>query len=95
MKISERMEKLNPYLTFPGNCEEAFNFYKSIFGGEFSYIGRFRDIPSDEGLVIPEHRMNKIMHVTLPLGDTCLLMGSDCDDGWCPDVVRVTMFLYQ
>nr|WP_029033200.1 VOC family protein [Salinimicrobium terrae] len=81
------MEKLNPYLTFPGNCEEAFNFYRSIFGGEFSFIGRFRDMPSDEGLIIPEYKMNKIMHIALPLGKECLLMGSDCDDGWCPDVV--------
>ncbi|MGI0105579.1 VOC family protein [Salinimicrobium sp. WS361] len=80
------MEKLNPYLTFPGNCEEAFNFYKSVFGGEFSYIGRFRDIPSEEGLSIPEDRMNKIMHIVLPLGEKCTLMGSDCDDGWCPEV---------
>lgn len=81
------MEKLNPYLTFPGNCEEAFNFYRSVFGGEFRYIGRFSDIPSDEGTIIPEYKMNKIMHIALPLGEQCLLMGSDCDEGWCPDVV--------
>lgn len=80
------MEKLNPYLTFPGNCEEAFNFYRSVFGGEFKYIGRFRDIPSEEGMVVPEYKMNKIMHIALPLGEECLLMGSDCDDGWCPEV---------
>ncbi len=67
------MEKLNPYLTFPGNCEEAFNFYKSIFGGEFSYVGRYRDIPSDEGLLIPEYKMNKIMHIALPLAKNACL----------------------
>ncbi len=81
------MEKLNPYLTFQGNCEEAFNFYRSVFGGEFTYVGRFSDIPSDEGLVIPEHKMNKIMHIALPLGNDCILMGSDCDEGFCPEVV--------
>lgn len=81
------MEKLNPYLTFPGTCEEAFNFYRSVFGGEFSYVGRYGDIPSDEGPIIPEYKMNKIMHIVLPLGDKTVLMGSDCDDGWCPEVV--------
>lgn len=81
------MEKLNPYLTFPGNCEEAFNFYRSVFGGEFQSLGRFSDIPSDEGTLIPEYKMNKIMHIALPLGEHCLLMGSDCDEGWCPDVI--------
>ncbi len=82
------MEKLNPYLTFSGNCEEAFNFYKSVFGGEFSQISRYSDIPSNEGLEIPEYRMNRIMHIALPLGERCILMGSDCDDGWCPEVVK-------
>jgi PhnB protein len=82
------MEKLNPYLTFSGNCEEAFYFYKSIFGGEFSHISRYRDIPSDEGLEIPEYRMNKIKHIVLPLGKKCQLIGSDCDDGWCPRVEK-------
>ena len=81
------MEKFNPYLTFPGNCEEAFNFYKSIFGGEFTYVGRFSDIPSDEGMTIPEHKMQKIMHIALPLSKDCILMGSDCDEGFCPEVV--------
>lgn len=74
------MERLNPYLTFPGNCEEAFNFYRSVFGGEFLYLGRFADIPSDEGVIIPEDKLNKIMHVSLPLSDGGILMGSDSDD---------------
>lgn len=42
------MAQVNPYITFNGNCEEAFNFYKSVFGGEFSYIGRFGDMPPSE-----------------------------------------------
>ena len=74
------MGKLNPYLTFPGNCEEAFNFYRSVFGGEFLHFGRFSDIPSDEGLFVPEDKMNKVMHVSLPLGKEYILMGSDSDE---------------
>ena|SRR5688572_8579972 len=69
------MPAINPYLTFDGNCEEAFNFYRSVFGGEFPFIGRFKDMPSDKPL--PAGQGEKIMHVTLPIGkDTCL-MGSD------------------
>ena len=82
------MEKLNPYLTFPGNCEEAFNFYRSVFGGEFTFLGRFSDISSDEGMVVPEYKMNKIMHISLPLGKDCVLMGSDSDDEWSPAIVQ-------
>jgi len=43
------MTTVNVYLTFNGNCEEAFNFYKSVFGGEFPYIGRFKEMPPQEG----------------------------------------------
>lgn len=70
------MTKLNPYLNFGGNTEEVFNFYKSVFGGEFSSLVRFRDIPM-EGVEIPEADKDKIMHVGLPVGDDSLLMASD------------------
>ena len=66
------MPKLNTYLTFNGNCEQAFEFYKSVFGGEFSALQRFGDMPGDGGGENPEH----IMHVSLPIGDDTL-MGSD------------------
>ncbi len=69
------MTTINPYLTFNGNCEEAFNFYKSVFGGEFPYIGRFKDMPSQDP--IPENEAQRIMHVSLPVGDNTVLMGSD------------------
>lgn len=69
------MASINPYLTFNGNCEEAFNFYKSVFGGEFPYIGRFKDMPSDKP--VDEDEGNRIMHVSLPIGQGTLLMGSD------------------
>lgn len=72
------MAQVNAYLTFNGNCEEAFNFYKSVFGGEFSYIGRFGDMPSgEEGKQMSEDDKNKIMHVTLPISQETVLMGSD------------------
>lgn len=69
------MTTINPYLTFNGNCEEAFNFYKSVFGGEFPFIGRYKDMPSQDP--IPESEANRIMHVSLPVGGNTVLMGSD------------------
>ena len=80
------MEKLNPYLTFPGNCEEAFNFYKSVFGGEVLYVGRFSDISSNEDVLLPEYKLNKIMHISLPIGKEVVLMGSDSGEEWSPEV---------
>lgn len=68
------MTVLNPYLNFPGNTEEAFNFYRSVFGGEFTGgIRRFRGTP---GLELPEEDLDKIMHIALPIGDS-ILMGTD------------------
>ncbi|WP_317130525.1 VOC family protein [Pedobacter polaris] len=73
---------VNPYLNFNGNTEEVFNFYKSVFGGEFIVLQRFKDIPSgennSEGCVdeVPESESNKIMHIALNIGST-MLMGTD------------------
>lgn len=66
---------LNPYLTFSGNCEEAFNFYKSVFGGDFAVVMRFSDSPPEYKPT--EDEKNKIMHVALPIGNGSMLMGSD------------------
>ena len=71
------MKAIHPYLNFAGNSEEAFNFYKSVFGGEFSAIIRFRDMPM-EGSEIPEGDLDKIMHISLPLANNTILMASDC-----------------
>jgi PhnB protein len=68
--------KANPYLNFPGNAEEAFNFYRSVFGGEISSAVRFKDMPM-EGVTIPEADQDKMMHIALPIGDDILLMASD------------------
>lgn len=72
------MAKLNPYLNFDGTCEEAFLFYRSVFGGEFrGEIFKMKDIPDME---IPAGAENRVMHVALPVGDD-LLMGSDTYPG--------------
>jgi len=65
---------LNTYLTFNGNCEAAFNFYKSVFGGEFVALQRFKEMPSGPPLSEAEKEM--IMHMVLPIGNT-VLFGSD------------------
>ena len=70
------MALINPYIHFNGNAEEAFTFYKSVFGGEFATIARFKDISSPEN-PISESEANKIMHITLPIGKSSVLMGSD------------------
>lgn len=71
------MAAVNPYLIFNGDCEAAFLLYKSVFGGEFPYIGRFGEMPPAEGQPeLPENEKNRIMHVSLPIGET-ILMGSD------------------
>ena len=69
------MLKINPYLNFAGNTEEAFKFYKSVFGGEFAMLQRFKDTP--ESGRVPEEEKDKIMHVSLPVGDGNTLMATD------------------
>lgn len=76
------MASINPYLTFNGNCEEAFNFYKSVFGGDFGYVGRFNEMPPQEGKTMPAEEGNRIMHISLPIGKGAALMGSDTGGEW-------------
>jgi PhnB protein len=70
------MATTNTYLNFNGNCEEAFNFYKSVFGGAFNYLGRYEEMPESGGYKFPETDKGKIMHVSLPIG-TSILQGCD------------------
>lgn len=72
---------LNPYLTFDGNCREVFEFYRSVFGGEFSAIQTFADGPPDMG--VPDAEKGLIMHVSLPVGSS-VLMGSDRSTAFGP-----------
>jgi len=69
------MPQINPHINFNGNAEEAFTFYKSVFGGEFAKLVRFKDIASDE-FPVAEKEENKIMHIALPVGKN-LLMAND------------------
>ena len=74
------MPQVNPYITFKGTCEDAYNFYKSVFGGEFQYIGRFGEMP--DGDKMPEEAKNLIMHVSLPISKETILMGSDSSEAF-------------
>lgn len=70
------MKTVHPYLNFDGNTEEAFNFYRSVFGGDFvGGISRFRDF--GDGMGVGEHELDLIAHIALPLGPHSLLMGTD------------------
>ena len=74
------MASINPYLTFNGNAEEAFNFYRSVFGGEFAGgINRFKDTPGCEHMSVEDQQ--KVMHVALPIGNGDTLMASDYVEG--------------
>jgi PhnB protein len=70
------MRTINPWINFNGNAEEAFTFYKSVFGGEFAKIVRFKDLESDE-FQVPEKEANKIMTIALPLGKHNMLIAND------------------
>lgn len=70
------MATLNPYIYFNGNCEEAFNFYKSVFQKEFAYLGYYRDVPQSDREVFKETD-DKVMHVSLPISKETVLMGAD------------------
>jgi PhnB protein len=77
------MTTVNIYLNFNGNCEEAFNFYKSVFGIEFSYFSRFKDMPLPEGMEpLSEIDGKRIMHVAIPISKETILMGSDTGGAW-------------
>ena len=75
---------LSTYLTFDGNCREVFEFYRSVFGGEFQSFQTFADAPPD--LPVPEAEKNQVMHVSLPIGSS-VLMGSDRGTGFGPPIV--------
>jgi len=73
------MAVINPHINFNGNAEEAFTFYKSAFGGEFTKIIRFKDFVNPE-FPVPESEENKIMHIALPIGEKNMLIGNDVPD---------------
>jgi PhnB protein len=76
--------QLNHYLNFKGNTEAAFNFYKSVFGGEFLFVMRYSDAPTQEGQSpLSEADRKKIMHISLPINEHTVLMGSDISEQFC------------
>lgn len=81
------MTQVNPYINFNGNCEEAFNFYRSVFGGEFPYVGRYKDMPPSERSHATGMDGEKIMHMSLPISKETTLMGSDIGGDWAKDTI--------
>jgi PhnB protein len=72
------MKSISPYLNFNGKTEEAFNFYRSVFGGEFTMLQRFKDIPDMPGAPKVDNKdKNKILHISLSIGRGIVIMGSD------------------
>ena len=77
------MTTVNVYLTFNGNCKDAFDFYKSVFGGEFPYVGTFGEMPPQKGMPpVAAADKDKIMHISLPISKETVLMGSDTGGEW-------------
>ncbi|WP_316813539.1 VOC family protein [Pedobacter heparinus] len=70
------MRSINPWINFNGNAEEAFIFYRSVFGGEFTKIIRFKDLASEE-FPVPDHEADKIMYIALPIGKNNTLIAND------------------
>lgn len=87
------MPSVNVYLTFNGNCEEAFEFYRSVFGGEYPYLGRFKDMPPSSGQPAFEGEAgNKIMHISLPISKETMIMGSDTGGEWATNFTQGNNF---
>jgi PhnB protein len=86
------MTTVNVYLTFNGNCEEAFLFYQSVFGGEFGHFSRFGEMPPNEENSMPEDQKNRIMHVSLPVSTQTAIMGSDTGGEWASTFIHGNNF---
>lgn len=87
------MKKIDSYICFDGKTEEAFNFYRSVFGGEFSALLRWNEMPEgDCGGMVSEADGAKIMHISLPVGGGNVLMGNDVLPGMGPELVSGNNF---
>ena len=74
------MKSINPWINFNGNAEEAFTFYKSVFGGEFKKIVRFKDLAGPE-FPVADKEANKVMYIALPIGKNNVLVANDVPEG--------------
>lgn len=70
------MRTINPWINFNGNAEQAFSFYKSVFGGEFTKVVRFKELASPE-FQVPDNEADKIMYIALPIGKSNVLIAND------------------
>ena len=87
------MTTANIYLNFDGNCEEAFEFYRSVLGGEFATLERYNTMPPQEGMPpIPPEMGEQIMHVSFPIGNGTVIMGSDSGGDWAPALAQGNNF---
>ena len=77
------MIEVSPVLTFTGNCEEAFEYYKAVFGGDYQFLYRYKDVNSENP---PDGSGEKILHISLPLMKNVYLMGSDSLEAPKPDI---------
>lgn len=87
------MKATSPYLNFAGDTEEAFTFYRSIFGGEFLDIVRFSSFP-DNAMGVPEDQLDKIAHIALPLSEGSVLMGTDVFETRQPLVMGNNLYIH-
>ncbi len=83
---------INTYLTFNGDCEAAFKFYENVFGKEIDMMSRFSDMPPDENFPVSEEEKNRIMHVSMPISNETILMGSDTGGAWADGFKQGTNF---
>ena len=87
------MTTVNIYLTFNGNCLEAFELYRSVFGGEFPYVGKFNEMPPQEGMPpLSAEEAERIMHISLPISKETVLMGSDTGGEWAKGFIQGNNF---
>lgn len=75
--------QLNHYLNFQGKTEAAFKFYQSVFGGEFAHLTRYGELPQENGVQFSEIEKNYILHISLPINEFTVLMGSDVNEQFC------------
>lgn len=86
------MTTINVYLTFNGNCKEAFDFYKSVFGGEYPFVGHYKDMPPSDDYKFSAEESERIMHISLPISKETVLMGSDTGGEWAAGFTQGTNF---
>ncbi len=88
------MITLNPYLVFNHNCEDAFNFYKSVFNGNLLYMGRYKDVPQADKKLFPNSLDEKVMHATLQINTNTTLMGCDRVEAFDPSETKSSNNFY-